>query len=152
VKKSSAQLLTPKIQLCIGKEVNRVKMSILTCQITRLSMERDSCQRQYDALFKLHQEAADNLANLSNEKQRFESYFFFCSIIQFSFCPPQSNLYIFFPYLNSMEIFHTSPQSYRDNCTLYPHFKNSAFETGRFESGYFVKPLFILPRIHDKIT
>merc|ERR1712088_799300 len=41
-------------------------------QIARLSMERDSCQRQYDALFKSHQEAADNLANLSNEKQRLQ--------------------------------------------------------------------------------
>ena len=39
-------------------------------QIARLSMERDSCQRQYDALFKSHQEAADNLEKLSNEKQR----------------------------------------------------------------------------------
>ena len=39
-------------------------------QIARLSMERDSCQRQYDAIFKLHQEAADNLEKLSNEKQR----------------------------------------------------------------------------------
>ena len=41
-------------------------------QIARLSMERDSCQRQYDAIFKLHQEAADNLEKLSNEKQRFD--------------------------------------------------------------------------------
>jgi len=41
-------------------------------QIARLSMERDSCQRQYDAIFKLHQEAADNLEKLSNEKQRLQ--------------------------------------------------------------------------------
>ena len=41
-------------------------------QIARISMERDSCQRQYDALFKLHQETADNAANLANEKQRLQ--------------------------------------------------------------------------------
>lgn len=49
------------------------KMTIqLRDQIARLSMERDSCQRQYDSLYKLHQEAVDNLATLSNEKQRLQ--------------------------------------------------------------------------------
>ena len=48
------------------------KLSVqLRDQIARLSMDRDSCQRQYDAIFKLHQEAADNLEKLSNEKQRY---------------------------------------------------------------------------------
>ena len=48
-------------------------------------MERDSCQRQYDALYKLHQEAADNLANLSNEKQRFETFFYSVNPMRLSY-------------------------------------------------------------------
>ena len=41
-------------------------------QIARISMDRDSCQRQYDALYKLHQETADKVSNLANEKQRLQ--------------------------------------------------------------------------------
>lgn len=41
-------------------------------QIARMSMDRDSCRRQYDALFKLHQEASDNVVNLNNDKQRLQ--------------------------------------------------------------------------------
>lgn len=47
------------------------KLSVqLRDQIARISMERDSCQRQYDALYKLHQDASDKVANLSNDKER----------------------------------------------------------------------------------
>ena len=41
-------------------------------KIARISMDRDSCQRQYDALYKLHQETADKVSNLANEKQRLQ--------------------------------------------------------------------------------
>ena len=41
-------------------------------QIAKLSVDRDSCQSQYAALYKLHQQVSDNIANLSNEKQKLE--------------------------------------------------------------------------------
>lgn len=39
-------------------------------QIARMSLEKDACQKQYDALFKLHQEASDQLANLANKPKQ----------------------------------------------------------------------------------
>ena len=39
-------------------------------QIARLSLDRDACLRQYDALFKLHQAASDDVASLNQDKER----------------------------------------------------------------------------------
>ena len=39
-------------------------------QIAKISIQRDTCQRQYDALFKLQQEASDSMANLAHDKER----------------------------------------------------------------------------------
>ena len=39
-------------------------------QIARISLDRDSCHHQYDALFKLHQAASDDVASLNQDKER----------------------------------------------------------------------------------
>jgi len=39
-------------------------------QIARISMDRDACRRQYDALFKLHQAASDDVVSLNQDKER----------------------------------------------------------------------------------
>lgn len=41
-------------------------------QIAKISIQRDTCQKQYDALFKLQQEASDNMANLAHDKERLQ--------------------------------------------------------------------------------
>ncbi len=41
-------------------------------QIARLSMERDQCQQQYQALYKLHQDATDSMQALKNQNQRLQ--------------------------------------------------------------------------------
>ena len=49
------------------------KLSIqLRDQIAKLSLSRDTCQKQYEALFKMQQETSDNMAHLAQDKERLQ--------------------------------------------------------------------------------
>ena len=49
------------------------KLSIqLRDQIAKLSLSRDTCQKQYEALFKMQQETSDNMAHLAKDKERLQ--------------------------------------------------------------------------------